>query len=353
MVYKNQRKRSVSLINWIRAWGIRLTTAQRGGLVAEEEEQQSNERSPTAALDLSRNQQARHNNPGLDALFNRTWFTRGWTFQEVMLASNVIFVSGPSIISLDRVIRGLHILSWNRTEQWKPATPISQDALDVLSSWMFLDRPLDWNGQRIRQDLPSRQLAGSPNYSGAGPSYVDYWEESRLRMLRRPWVPLLAFMTIWTIEIITSLTPYLFALFAIRVLITGTRNIFDTIFLYVGLFFGGLWLFYEFYSTGHLWIGVFPLQKHLEPARPLSAINGVIHAMRGRNCGNNLDKSYAVQGILQRVGCRPEYSVPDYAKNKGRVYLELMADLITWRPDMIQLLLDSGECLRHLGDAPS
>ncbi|KAK0636360.1 hypothetical protein B0T17DRAFT_613101 [Bombardia bombarda] len=59
----------------------------------------------------------------------------------------------------------------------------------------------------------------------------------------------------------------------------------------------------------------------------------------------------AVYGVLRRL--KVELSQPDYAKPRGRVYQELLVDLIRWQPSMANLILDAREEHRLGPDVPS
>jgi hypothetical protein len=55
-------------------------------------------------------------------------------------------------------------------------------------------------------------------------------------------------------------------------------------------------------------------------------LEGVIQTIRQREAKEHLGKSYALYGILQRMGL--QLAEADYAKPRGRVYHELMLDLL-------------------------
>lgn len=69
-------------------------------------------------------------------------------------------------------------------------------------------------------------------------------------------------------------------------------------------------------------------------------LEDVIQTIRQREAKEHLDKSYALYGILQRMGL--QLAKADYAKPRGRVYHELMLDLLQWSPAGISMLLDAG-----------
>lgn len=82
--------------------------------------------------------------------------------------------------------------------------------------------------------------------------------------------------------------------------------------------------------------------------QPLSLVS-VLRVLRERNTGEPKDKTYATYGVLRSLGVT--LSPVDYTHSLGRVYLDFFADLLAWRPTLINLLVDAGAS--SLPDAPS
>jgi len=89
----------------------------------------------------------------------RPWFKRGWTFQEIVLASDVTVMCGSSTLRWDVLIRGLPQvmgLTYNPTEWWSfefSNSEAIQILVGLINIWMHLDRPTNWNGIRTRRML--------------------------------------------------------------------------------------------------------------------------------------------------------------------------------------------------------
>jgi hypothetical protein len=90
-----------------------------------------------------------------------------WTFQEYLLSTNLIFLCGEESISGKTLMAGLEAL----LEDSDPPTEDPRMAIeyfgtirmstravqlrDLITAWMNITRPFEWNHQKIRQPLPS------------------------------------------------------------------------------------------------------------------------------------------------------------------------------------------------------
>jgi hypothetical protein len=75
----------------------------------------------------------------------------------------------------------------------------------------------------------------------------------------------------------------------------------------------------------------------------LAECNGIMQALRAREVTHAKDKAYAMYGVLQVLGV--QLTPPDYKKHQEEVFEDLFVDLLTWRPEMLALLADAGGLL--------
>ena len=71
---------------------------------------------------------------------------------------------------------------------------------------------------------------------------------------------------------------------------------------------------------------------------------GVIRVLRERHATDLKDKSFGLNGVLDRT-MRKSLPTPDYTNSLGRVYHILLSEFLTWRPSSINSLLDAGSSL--------
>ncbi|KAH7074048.1 heterokaryon incompatibility protein-domain-containing protein [Paraphoma chrysanthemicola] len=70
------------------------------------------------------------------------------------------------------------------------------------------------------------------------------------------------------------------------------------------------------------------------------ASDGILEALRTRQCRDPVDHAYALHGVLRKFGAR--FTKVSYATAEQDVYFELFRDLLTWRWVSLSLLLDAG-----------
>ncbi|CAO2647476.1 Nn.00g083980.m01.CDS01 [Neocucurbitaria sp. VM-36] len=74
---------------------------------------------------------------------------------------------------------------------------------------------------------------------------------------------------------------------------------------------------------------------------------GIIQSLRKRKVTEPRDRAYALYGVLSALGA--QLQTPDYSKPVEQVYKELFADLISWRPSSLALLLDAKIKVEQIG----
>lgn len=94
-------------------------------------------------------------------------------------------------------------------------------------------------------------------------------------------------------------------------------------------------------ATDSLYSGWIDMDREDGGEETMAAItDGVIHTLRERQSTNPKDKSYALHGVLQNLGF--EVSDVDYQKSKGKVFHELLLDLLYWDSSAAVPLQDAG-----------
>jgi hypothetical protein len=84
-------------------------------------------------------------------LLSREWADRIWTFQEIILACNAVFVCGTKAVSWDDLIRAINFTG--------SVNPIQHNNWQSIARlWMNLERKSCWNHRRVRRPLPTRRL---------------------------------------------------------------------------------------------------------------------------------------------------------------------------------------------------
>ncbi|VUC24149.1 unnamed protein product, partial [Clonostachys rosea] len=70
-------------------------------------------------------------------------------------------------------------------------------------------------------------------------------------------------------------------------------------------------------------------------------IDGVRSALRNRDCSDHHDKSFSLHGVLDICNVTP--SKPDYGRPVGETYHVLMQELIAWDAQALVMILDAGK----------
>ncbi|CAN9449095.1 unnamed protein product [Alternaria alternata] len=78
---------------------------------------------------------------------------------------------------------------------------------------------------------------------------------------------------------------------------------------------------------------------------------GLMEALRTRQVLNMKDKAYAMYGILKTIGVCTKRA--DYSTSCQEIYLDLFLSLISWRATMLALLIHAGKVSSKVHDMPS
>ena len=270
--------------------------------------------------------------------FSNPWFYRGWTFQELILASNPILLCGERVLHWETLLSGVWGLKKLATidhqqdyRQELLSLPNSfTDILALCNIWIYAQRSTHRNKKAVY-----RRLRGESSFAAYQERYntlIDIlWY---LKMAVLPY----SFIGPWL-----YLLPGLLEYFG---LISGTITWWvQTILSYLAAVLLG---FMYVPDLGHLrvdylkeWKAQWREQQDFPDWIDLpSSLPGIISAIRSRLTTNPKDKSYSIYGILSSldIPLRPA----DYSKSPGQIFHELTMDLINWNPSSLVLILDAG-----------
>ncbi|KAI1120688.1 heterokaryon incompatibility protein-domain-containing protein [Nemania abortiva] len=280
-------------------------------------------------VDLSLSFQREYPAADIDNVLKRSWFRRAWTFQEFILSHHPVMVSRNKVLDCDYFFKMLS--SWGHSEG---PVPLDQALIywkDLLSLWLNIDRPTEWNGKEIRKQIST------------GTSFAAYSEKMEAYAIHSSWLFVLPFI-LWINLHWASSFLIIMALFS-RYLDFWFIS-FPIVGLPISVFL--------YYMDGY--ISLLAYGSAFTKLLPKSSLtNGVIRSLRERKSTDERDKSYSLYGILSALDlesgrpstefARAILSEPDYNKSPPIVYFELFSDLLEWRADLVVLLIDAGKGL--------
>ncbi|KAF2500878.1 HET-domain-containing protein [Lophium mytilinum] len=298
----------------------------------------------------------------LDKLLDREWIHRTWTFQEFALATNLVTICGDKAISWDELASALSSTSRGSGHRIPDLLPVSDVILDhwrcIIDMWFNLPRP--------RQIQGSWKDCGSPDQTSFRKSLLTLWEEGDLpRGLRLLYAIINAILQviIWAV----------WGFISYHIMLSATKSISQSypskdkdyvggralLWFYVvmgwliatwivGAIAHGLHQRWHFLTHG--WKQGWLLNDRMksEEYRVLDAVRA---ALRERKSSDPRDKSYALYGILKAHGACP--SVPDYSFSVGKVYQNLVQDLLSWKPVALAVIMDASSRGRSGFDGPT
>ncbi|KAL1623110.1 hypothetical protein SLS54_004596 [Diplodia seriata] len=274
----------------------------------------------------------------------RPWSQRVWTLQEFLLAWDVILLCGDRALHRNDFLRGLKYTK--QLELDESFTMIQSlpgcfhDWCSLLDLWIGCERPHIWNGQRMRYSPWYIHRALLPPggsvfpVSASGPDDAEdlfSWYTGHL------------FATI----ILLGLLPSFFRIFYARwyTLLIYLLAVFNALHSFAHIVDGGSYstwprpsafLFFRWIKSALRWVAI--LRGKDRSTEPVSALNGIMQAVRDRTASDPKDKSYAMYGVLESFGV--SLSTPDYRKAQGRVHQEFFSDLLAWHGVFLHLLMD-------------
>ncbi|KAI2464132.1 heterokaryon incompatibility protein-domain-containing protein [Annulohypoxylon bovei var. microspora] len=312
-----------------------------------------------------------------EELLGRDWFSRSWTFQEVILARNLVLVCGSDSLPWVEFMRGfgsLYNSSRTRTvtpvtnithygnaddvvvlekEQQKPSTRHLPDTFRaferVIRLWTGTAR--SWGGLK---DRPTDCEPWIESFYHFQESYINL-HDSLLphSTLGRIYYSLTSFGSLLLI-----LIPPL----AVLIYLDSTQPSKNAdAALGSWAFVVALLLVGQYVLTRMSWWwlprkGSFGDADEYSDARVThTLVEGIVQTLRQRQATNPKDRVFALYGVLERSGLS-SLPRPDYETPQGRIYHEFFRHLMKWQKSSMTLLLDAGKRLRDnpdMRDAPS
>ncbi|KAK8201634.1 heterokaryon incompatibility protein-domain-containing protein [Phyllosticta capitalensis] len=267
-------------------------------------------------------------------LFSQDWFQRVWTFQEFVLPTNLIFVYGNRAISGSRLMGGIEESFAQNVDKFRYLTSV----------WMNVNRPTRWNNNKpTRKELPE------------GKNARVYQEKIFDQVLGKKVVraPLsILYVVIFGISLSALVTSLFYAVLSPgksylnkdispgQMGFTGVLTLLSVIVsllpFVVTVFRLGL-SGSKYKIARHIHLGVaLPNDKRDPETIYLSAI---VEAIRKRASTQAKDRSFAVHGILGRLGVQLQDSADKTVL--GDIYQDLLTDLIRWKAKMVNLIIDA------------
>ena len=308
--------------------------------------------------------------PSIDAVFGRTWISRAWTFQEIILASNPVILCGSRVLTWDEFASIIY--DPDLREQFENPNLVAQHWKSIFQLWLSLPRP--YHARNMKKVTVTTKETGDLHNA---PCFQDH-----LVNLRKP-----TYCSYWTLHLTYSIIAYgiYFILFGIwaytwmSAAVLGKDKLIDLLtFLLCGLvqvllmsplqsiFMSSYFSFdYPWQDPsrglyGYSFTSTYSYHKKLElPDDSLSLKMdetvegwnsqrclwlGIKTALHERECHNPHDKVFSLFGVLK--ACGAELSTPGGLPNYGlpldETYRILWKDLFTWQPRALQVLLFAG-----------
>ena len=301
-------------------------------------------------------------------LLDNQWLCRAWTFQELILSSDPVIVCGQRFCDWATFYQGIDILYDERptfkgfgwlSRLWKYRKRLWADTLpfevvapwqDLMSFYELISRPISWHGRQQRI-LPADQTWTIDKY------HHEYMRGSlRQSLWLASSIPLslilldVCFMLLHPAFLPKSTLLYL-AFPVIPLWIFGWSLFVDNQFMHIRSDQQSISLLWSKLKSlditsrkmGGTVNGIsysYSLGKSSTPADSIATAR-LGKVLRDHRSTNAKDQSFAVHGILRRLGI--EQSTPDYSKSLATVYTELYKAMLSQRPSMINLLAETGD----------
>lgn len=216
---------------------------------------------------------------------------------------------------------------------------------ELMESWMNIIRPTHWNGQEIRRPLLASSKSGVLYKNTMSSAFQE------IATALRVWYSFVAvafcYITTFLLLLILHLVsdaiqaalgvtlPTLVrrnasvSTFAVVVGLVSVPTLSERVLLllHAGDFSRSSW------TPFHIQFG-----KHIQTETSVHLFS-IIRVLRERTVSEPKDRSYAIHGVLRRLGM--QLSPVDYGRSLSQVYQDLFTDLVRWEPRMVSLILDA------------
>ncbi|CAH0056044.1 unnamed protein product [Clonostachys solani] len=272
----------------------------------------------------------------LDVILRSPWVFRCWTFQEFLLARDMVFLCGEETIIWEELANA--ICFHHEDSYFVRSKPINEVTFEqwwpLVTLWFnFSRRSLrSWPRQgRDQQRIKSIQEGVKTVWSAS-----RYGPASQLHM----------FCLISSVLVGAGLVALYWAVW--KGAETGTDEPGRFGFFW---FFGSLIYLSLSINLLKIWrqlvVGLDQKWARADNADGeirARVIDGVRSALKNRDCSDHHDKSFSLHGVLDI--CRVTPSKPDYGRSVGETYHVLMQELIAWDAQALVMILDAGKPLQ-------
>ncbi|PMD48136.1 hypothetical protein L207DRAFT_446926, partial [Hyaloscypha variabilis F] len=277
----------------------------------------------------------------INSLFDRDWFRRIWTFQEVLLAWDIVVVCGSTRLTWAQLMAGLDTFYKKESS----GSPNVNAARELLEAWMKIPRSTHWNGKEKRRPLQDVNTAESYHENG-----LKFVSQSLVYLPLKVWQLFVDAAKGYTI---TYPVVIIIGLIVARWSSSGAGfDILEVLMIsaYVSLIGAAGAVLFHWGGTRTFDLCRFTFRFGRESGNPsIDNTSAIIQAIRERKSSEPRDHAYGTYGVLRRLGAT--LTKPEYSKPVGQVYFEFFLDLLRWDPTTIRLLLDTG--WNQLPDTPS
>lgn len=268
----------------------------------------------------------------MDELLDSEWTRRAWTFQEILLARNAVFVRGNGTISWDELVRALFPAKLPLVSLligFYPLWPsISEDLLgnwnSMIQLWLSLPRdrfaPLDvaipqgWNPTRRKSSF-SAQVASCQR-----------------RMHRAQF----AIVTIRCVFYLSALSPLGYACY--RISLGAMLLVFILPLLIVARWVDAILSFIILGMKQNTIEQNDSASDGQDPDRVM--LDAILTALRYRASSEPHDMIFSLLAILDALGVQSEK--PSYKLTVSQTSSQFIGSLVSWNPDAVSLILDAG-----------
>jgi hypothetical protein len=261
----------------------------------------------------------------LGVFFDLDYFRRGWIFQELILASPLVLISGDSTIKWTTLLHGVGRLDSAHFLKNKRPQNLGS-VVQLAHAWMMLERPLAWNRRRIREPVDgSSSFMAYQHALKRTLTVLDYHEHGLSQGSLRVFVFLLVILAL-------VLGPFIYAIIAIGGIAIAAYPVIIPMSMVP----------FRIATRGFkMWTPTEPrLISDHRSRRETLLLRSILRALRERQFGNRKDHSYGFYAILAAM--EVELHDVDYRKPEEEIYRNFFIDLLNWNSISLVLVMDAG-----------
>ncbi|KAI0545919.1 heterokaryon incompatibility protein-domain-containing protein [Xylaria curta] len=302
----------------------------------------------------------------LDSLLSMSWISRAWTFQELILAQEIIIMCGKQSLTWDLFIRGmwatahladLRILATRLADDHE--TSHFRDWYAMITLWMNIKRNTTWGTRKMRCEHSGRATMANhqpPILSYEKPSLFyksQHLRCARLSILSRSFVlnekrvllgaylavGILLFLPCTGVIYATPITLISLS-YSGRYSLDTADKLGNAGFASVGIFsvLFGLWIRRTLRLTPNQATFGNRNEKDIDDVDQLVRV--LPQVTKYRSSTEPRDRVYATYGILRSFDI--QLSTITYTKSEDEVYLDFFLDLLRSSPKFLIFIIDAG-----------